>query len=118
MRAISAILGLLFLSFAALQFNDPDPIAWITWYSAIGVLCVLAALKMHYKYILMFMSFLGIIWAGMLLPGFLEWIPSEDSLLSEMSIGKAYIEESREFLGLSISLMSLGFLYFFYSKRR
>ena len=47
-KVIQSILFLIFLSFAALQYNDPDPYAWIAIYGAIALISFISVLgKLH-----------------------------------------------------------------------
>ena len=41
-KAISIIFGLLFVLFAAFQYNDPDPEVWIPIYGLAAMACLMA----------------------------------------------------------------------------
>ena len=42
MRAVNAVLAVIFAAFAFLQFNDPDPYLWVPAYAYIAMISALA----------------------------------------------------------------------------
>ncbi len=99
------LLALMFLAFAALQINDPDPILWIIIYLAMTALCALAAFGKYYRVPMMALALGYLIYMIVLFPGVTDWFHSPDLSLLFDDIAKMqypYIEESREFLGLLI----------------
>ncbi len=115
MKIIHVVLALMFLSFAALQINDPDPLIWILIYLNMVVLSALAFLKRYYKPWIGITAGLYFIYAIILFPGAMEWFHSPDRALLFDDLAKMqfpYIEETREFLGLVICLSVLGFQFF------
>ena len=117
-RFIKLFFGVLFLAFAYLQFNDPDPLLWVVIYGAVGVVCLLSALRgISSRLVLAFMAIL-LIYAATLAPGFWTWITgsNKQELFGEMVYQKPYIEETREFLGLIMAAGVLAIVYFFPRK--
>lgn len=111
MRVVNAILALLFLVFAFVQINDPDPLLWILVYGNMAVLCVLAMFKIRIRIWIILSTAVYAIWAVILVPGALEWWQSSDRSLLFDDIAKMqhpYIEETRECLGLIICLIVLA----------
>lgn len=107
MKIINFILTLIFLLFAFVQINDPDPIVWILIYGNMAVLCVLAMFKMRFIYWLAATIVLYGIYAALLINGAWEWLQSPDRSLLFDDLAKMqypYIEETREFLGLLICI--------------
>ena len=105
----------MFLFFASLQFNDPDPVIWILIYGAMGAVCVMAAFNFYLRWlmIIQFVSYFS--YCIILIPGFRHWLESPDRMLLFNELAKmqfSYIEESREFLGLVICLAVLTWLWF------
>ena len=49
MKNLYLILGLLFVSFAAVQYNDPDPYIWAPYYLLVAGACFLTYTKDVYK---------------------------------------------------------------------
>ena len=107
----------MFITFAALQYNDPDPWAWIFMYMAFGLIAIFSASGRHNKWFTLAIALVSISWMVVLFPGLWQWITEEpaDALLYGMSPDKMYIEESREFLGL---FMGLGGLYYVFHQNR
>jgi len=105
------LLSLMFLAFALLQINDPDPLLWILIYLAMAVLCGLAAFNKFYIKIMIALAVGYLAYMGILFPGAMEWYHSPDRSLLFDDIAKMqypFIEESREFLGLLICELVLG----------
>jgi hypothetical protein len=114
MKIINSFLTLMFLSFAFVQLNDPDPVLWIIIYLAMATICLLAFFNKYYKIFMAILALGYLIYAVILFPGLVEWLKSEDRSLLFDDIAKMqhiYIEESREFLGLIICILTLGFYW-------
>lgn len=114
MRIFNFILAIMFLAFAFLQLNDPDPVIWILIYGAMAVLAIMAIFEF---YPLKFIIGLTVVYVGYSLfyiPGVLEWLQQDDrsALFSDVAkMEHLYIEESREFLGLMICVAVLIFYW-------
>jgi len=108
-RVFSALSCLVFTSFAFLQFNDPDPIFWITIYATFSIVSLLGVFNRQNRKLIMFVLLAAGIVGLFYLPGFIEWIltPDKEEIFGEMVYDKSYIEETREFLGLLIGAASL-----------
>jgi len=110
MKVLNLLLAALFVVFAFLQLNDPDPVVWILIYGVMAVACVLAAFGYYYtKVIIAILIGFGA-YSFFFLPGVLTWFRSDDKALLFDDIAKMqypYIEESREFLGLFICMLVL-----------
>ncbi len=120
MKITNFILTLIFLLFAFVQINDPDPIVWILIYGNMAVLCVLAMFKMRFVYWLGASIVLYSIYAALLVNGAWEWLQSPDHSLLFDDIAKMqypYIEETREFLGLLICI-SAGVFHFLSNRKK
>ncbi len=113
-RFFKLFLGILFLAFAYLQMNDPDPALWVIIYGTVGVVCILAALRGVSKRLLLAFIFILLIYAATLIPGFFTWLtgPDKEEIFGEMIYDRPYIEETREFLGLLMAVGALVFVYF------
>jgi len=112
MRFLHIFLAVMFLGFASLQVNDPDPVVWILIYGAMAVVCVMAIFEVYNKILMAVLAIAYIVYCVILWPSVLIWLAQEDRgvLFSEvMRMKYPYIEESREFLGLVICLMVLAF---------
>jgi hypothetical protein len=111
MKIVNLILAIMFLAFAFLQINDPDPVLWILIYGSMAVICILAAFKV-YSQLAMIILLVGFIaYSTVFIPGLREWMAQDDSSVLFDDLAKMehpYIEESREFLGLIICILILG----------
>ncbi len=111
MRILNLVLAVMFLVFASLQLNDPDPITWILIYGTMAVVCVMAAFEFYVRW-LMIVQFVSYgVYAIILIPAFWTWVGSPDRSLLFDELAKmkfSYIEESREFLGLLICMTILA----------
>ena len=104
-------LALMFMAFAFVQLNDPDPILWIVIYGACAVVCVMAAFDYFIFRLLLAMAVVYVGVAATLFGSVIVWLRSADRALLFDDIAKMqypYIEESREFLGLMICLAVVG----------
>jgi Transmembrane family 220, helix len=104
----------MFLGFAALQYNDPDPITWILIYGAMAVACGMAAFNFYIRNLIRLQAAVYVLYAGILFHGVIDWLKSPDRSLLFSELAKMqypYIEETREFLGLLICLGVLGWYW-------
>ena len=117
MKVFNIIFGIVFILFAGLQYNDPDPLLWITIYMYTSVLCLLAASGRYYTKAYLF----GIIvYSAYALykvfdtNGLLDWLQLHDAenIAQTMKAEQPWIEESREFFGLLLLVIILGINYF------
>lgn len=110
MKFVNLLLALMFLAFAFVQINDPDPIHWILIYGAMAVVCILAAFKIYSRIALIILLAVYLGYSLVFLGGIQEWLAKDNKsgLFDEgMKMQYPYIEESREFLGLMICAIVL-----------
>jgi hypothetical membrane protein len=111
MKIVNGILALIFVVFAVVQFNDPDPLSWILIYLNMAIICAYGIFKKHNSLWLLITGVLYFVYACFLIPGAMEWFRSSDKAMLFDDIAKMqnlYIEETREFLGLVICFLALG----------
>jgi hypothetical protein len=109
----------MFMVFAFVQVNDPDPILWILIYGAMAVVSVMAIFEFYIPKLMWALAAGYVVYLVILFPGVMDWLNSDDRSLLFDDIAKMqhlYIEEAREFLGLAICLAVLAF-YLFRSSR-
>ena len=119
MRVVNFLLAIMFLAFAFLQLNDPDPLIWILIYGVMSVFCIMAIFEFYPQKFLIATAAIFTMYSLIYIPGVLEWLRSENKseLFDEIAkMNHLYIEESREFLGLLICLTVL-ILYIVRSRR-
>ena len=122
MKVFNLIFTLLFILFAALQYNDPDPYLWIPLYLFAAAMCWLAFRQKFYPKLYLVGIAVYTIYATYLFfskDGMLDWIREHQSedITSEMKATKPWIEATREVLGLVIMIVVLLANYF-YSRRK
>jgi len=105
-KILGVVFGLLFLSFAAFQYNDPDPLLWITIYLIAAVLSMAAGFGRVSKAALV----LAFIIYG---AGVIYWWPEQfegvgDSM-RDATTGALLknVEEGRESLGLAMCSIAM-----------
>ncbi|WP_210466105.1 transmembrane 220 family protein [Rufibacter roseolus] len=95
---------LMFVLFAFVQLNDPDPAVWVPVYLSAAVLCFLAYKRKLFRWVYA-LAFLGYAIAA-----FLLWPPVYQGIFFDMSRSPA-IEEARESLGLTICALVMIYCF-------
>lgn len=111
MRIFNLVLAVMFVIFAFLQVNDPDPLIWIAIYGLTAATCVLAAFGVYMPKALAVFGVILIAYSVVYFPGVKEWLTRDNKSMLFDNIAKMqfpYIEESREFLGLMICVAVLA----------
>jgi phage-related holin len=122
MKIFNLIFCILFILFAALQYNDPDPWLWMPIYLYAAVLCWLAFKGKFFPkaYLIGIVGYLGYaVFLFFTEDGVLDWITKHNAanIAGSMKADKPWIEDTREFLGLIILIVVL-LIDYFYSKRK
>ncbi|MEO0470402.1 MAG: transmembrane 220 family protein [Bacteroidota bacterium] len=117
-RILNILLALLYLSFALVQFNDPDGWIWIIGYGIAMVLAGLAVTKRFFPKITLGLLVVGVALMLYHAPGLFAFLTNDDGIrFSEgMSNDFQYIEKAREFGGLLIA--NLGLWWLFHQARK
>ena len=123
MKVFNIIFCFVFIVFAALQYNDPDPYVWIPIYMYTAVLCWLAARQRYFiKAYLLGIAVYAIyaIYKMFDANGLLDWIKLHhaENIAGTMKAEQPWIEETREFFGLVILIVVLAINYFVAIKKR
>lgn len=109
-RARDYTLAALLAVTAALQFNDPDPVYWVAVYGLAAVAPIVHARGSR-------APFLGALTLGMVISGmiysaagFYDYLRSGQfgSITGSMDGPDAYVEPAREFLGLTMAWLVVG----------
>lgn len=122
MKILNIFFCIVFIFFAALQYNDPDPYVWMPIYLYAAGLCLLAARNKFYP---------RAYWLGILVyscyavykffcqDGVLDWIRYHhgEDIAATMQAEKPWIEETREFFGLVILIVVLLIDFVYYKIR-
>jgi phage-related holin len=122
MKIFNIIWVIIFVFFAALQYNDPDPYVWIPIYMYAAILCWLAFKGKYYPRAYLFGILVYAIYAIYLVftkDGVIDWIEKHDAegITKTMHAEKPWIEDAREFLGLMIVIVVL-LIDFIYARKK
>ena len=117
MKITNIILTILFALFAIVQLNDPDPWGWVIFYGFIAIVSAMAAVGHYQPWLIgggLILSMIGMAWY---LPDFIQWVQDGmPSITGSMKAASLYIELVREFLGLFLAGLCLGFHWPNYRK--
>lgn len=117
MKILNAFLALMFVAFAALQYNDPDPVGWMLVYGIVAVFCAMTAFGRPYPRWAIATAVVIAVWMLSLSPHVVDWIRmGMPSITGAMEPSEPWVEEVRECLGLLIALLTV--LYLLYAGRR
>ena len=122
-KVINICFSILFLLFAYLNLNDPDPILWVSLYVFIGFSHLLVFTKIFFPspfnnesalrkfYSLMSLGLL--FYACFYIPDLIIWLSASDKmdLVGKMNAEKSYVEGTRELGGLLLASISMGYQY-------
>ena len=111
-KIVNVFLSVIFILFAMVQLNDPDPYVWFTIYILVAI-ALIASIFVRLPMWAIYIAFAGmVLYAGFHASYFLEWLYSDNpgELFGEMSEERYYLEGTREFLGLLIALAAVVYL--------
>ncbi len=114
MKFFNIFFCVVFILFAVVQYNDPDPYLWVPIYLYPAILCFLKFIQKPIPSIAYWAGFLvfGVyaIYKMFDTNGIIDWIQfhNASNIASTMKAETPWIEESREFFGLVIILIVLG----------
>ncbi|MAT95130.1 MAG: hypothetical protein CME59_21375 [Halioglobus sp.] len=100
MLLFNALFLLAFLLSAAVQYNDPDALAWIVIYLAAGAMCLAWFARRCPRWLPMLLLLACLLWIGTLLPGLGS--ASVDEIFASISMQTRAVEEAREIGGLAL----------------
>ena len=120
---LNIFFAILFILFALLQINDPDPVFWILIYSYSAILCLIVTRRPLPKIFIIagiVVYTIHALWLFFTSDGVLDWLTTYrgQSIVGEMHATKPWIEYTRDFFGLIILIAVLSFDYFYLFKRR
>lgn len=121
-KSLNIFFCILFIIFAGLQYNDPDPHIWIPIYLYTSVLCYLASKKKIVPIAYIFALTVFSIYAVYLFfdkTGVIDWATDHqaENIAQTMKAMKPWIEETREFFGLLILIIVLSVNYVSLKKK-
>ena len=122
-KVINICFSVIFLLFAYLNLNDPDPILWVSLYVFICLAHLLGFIRIYFPSLYnhkaawlkfyLFMSLGLLLYACFYFPDLIIWLSASDKmdLVGKMKAGKSYIEGTRELGGLLMASISMGYQY-------
>jgi hypothetical protein len=121
MKKFNTIFGFIFVLFALLQYNDPDPYLWIPIYGFAALVCILNArgkydFFTHAAAIVFCLGFsLKLLFVK---EGVIDWYSrhNAENLVQSMKATKPWIENAREFGGLLIIMVVVIINIFLHKK--
>ena len=125
LKTINIIFIVLFIIFAGLQYNDPDPYVWMPIYLYAATLCYYASKGKFYPKAYMLGIAIYLAYALYLFfdkSGVLNWAEyhNHENIAETMKATKPWIEETREFFGLLIvtSVLSMNWICYAMNKNK
>ena len=123
MKVFNVFFCFVFIVFAALQYNDPDPYIWVPIYLYAAVLCWQASHNKFYTkaYVAGIIVYsLYAVYKIFDTNGLLDWINLHhaENITETMKAEKPWVEESREFFGLVILIVVLAIDLVYARKRK
>ena len=111
-KVINWIIDLIFLLFALVQFNDPDPLIWVLIYGLVAVVAVLTHFVRVPKILIQSLILAMVVFALFHIGHFYDWLLGNDKsdLFGGMIPHRPYLEGTREFLGLLLAVGTLWYL--------
>ena len=122
MKIFNLFFCFVFILFAALQYNDPDPYLWMPIYLYTAIFCWLAFRNKFYTTAYLIGIIVYAVYALYKVVdanGLIDWATKHDAenIAETMKAEKPWIEESREFFGLVILIVVL-LINYFYAKHK
>jgi hypothetical protein len=122
MRIFNIVFAFVFILFAALQYNDPDPYVWIPIYLFAAFLCYQAAKRRFVPALYAFGFIVFSVYAIYLFfdkTGVLNWAGEHgaENIAQTMKATKPWIEETREFGGLAMILVVMAINVFWLRRQ-
>jgi len=111
-KHLGLIFAILFILFAVVQHNDPDPWIWIVIYGVVAMASFFQWMKKISDKVLLLLS-VGLFVATLsYVPEIVGWAENGfPNIAGEMKTENPHIELVRETLGLAIACVSLFYLY-------
>jgi hypothetical protein len=107
-KIVDISVAIVFILFALVQWNDPDPLIWILMYLCVAAIPIMKLLGKRIKYYEYGLFLLLMIGLATYLPSIYQWLQDGmPSITTEMKADTPYVEWVREALGLLISVVAV-----------
>lgn len=109
-RLFNYSIAVVFLSFAIMQLNDPDPLRWMLMYGLVALVSMFAGQGRHCRDDVLLGGLVAcVFWTLFLLPEFISWVQiGMPTITGSMQAEEPHIEYTREFFGLLLCGAVLG----------
>jgi uncharacterized membrane protein len=121
MKTLNIILAIIFLLFAAVQFNDKqdDIMFWVLMYGGTGLISLFGAFRKYHVMTIVLGLAVVVFELFRKFPTFAKWIgDGMPSIVEDMQASTPHVELVREYLGLCICFAALIFQYIQFYKLR
>lgn len=123
MKLFNIIWCILFIIFAGLQYNDPDPYIWMPIYLYGAACCALAVMGKFYRKAYVAGSLVYLCYAVYKFfdqNGVWDWATRHhgENIAETMKASQPWIEETREFFGLFILIAVLMIDYIYAGRKK
>ncbi len=113
-RSIHYALFILFFLFAAVQYNDRDPLLWILIYGSVSLISLLKIYlsRVNFSQLIITLIVICSLYALAYIPSFIEFLGqlNKSDLVGQMKATKPWIEGTRELGGLLIAIGTMVYL--------
>ena len=121
MKIFNIFFCIVFILFAAVQYNDPDPYVWMPIYLYAAALCWFAFRNKFYPAAYLIGVTVYAVYAAYKVfdqNGLIDWMTKHhaENIAETMKAEKPWIEETREFFGLVILIVVLLIDYVYAKK--
>ena len=100
MTIFNTLFLLAFLLSAGVQYNDPDPLAWILMYLCAAAMCIAWYRRAVPRWLPTLLLVVSLLWMGALLPSIIGQV-SPAEIFESVSMRTRAVEEAREIGGLA-----------------
>lgn len=109
-RIADALFLVMFLFSVIVQFNDPDPLAWVAIYGLAAVACALSLLGRLRAWFPAVVGALALLWAINIAPRVVGRVPFLE-MFGAFEMKDLGVEESREMYGLLLIALWMAILF-------
>ena len=112
------LISFIFLSFAIVQWNDPDFYLWMPPYLCVALMAILTTRNIFFRKVYLIILLVFILWMATYIPAFFAWISDGmPTITGSMKAESIYIEFIREFFGLALCILATSFYYYIAKKK-
>ncbi|CAA0111656.1 Uncharacterised protein [Halioglobus japonicus] len=115
-KSCNTVFLLVYLSSAAVQYNDPDALLWVAVYLAAALMCALQFRTNPPSWLPRVLLVISAVWMGALLPSIVGQVSLQE-IFASISMKTRAVEEAREIGGLLLVSLWAGVLSYRQRKR-